>query len=144
MFLLRDRVSLKLLKKENPLLIGENDADSLRQIALKNTHTLPSHTTRLPSGWWPWLKRLQMRTGGPPCVVSQMFIHLSCLHPINFSCFCFVNRMLIVYYWETYVQRKCKIVILAGLLSIIKSALTESISTCIYPQFVPICIYLYV
>lgn len=40
MFLLRDHFSLKLLKKQNPLLIGKNYADSLRQIALKKqTHS---------------------------------------------------------------------------------------------------------
>ena len=128
MFLLRDHFSLRLLKKQNPLLIWKNYADSLRQIALKKTNTLPSHTPKLPGGSWPWLKRLQIRTGWSLCIINQMFIHLRCLYPVNFSCFSFVNQMFIVYYQNVYIDRKHKIVFLAGLLCIIKFECTEILS----------------
>ena len=75
-----------------------------------------------------WLKRLQIWTGWSLCIINQMFIHLRCLYPVNFSCFYFVNQMFIVYYRDVYVDRKHKRVFLAGLLCIIKFECTKILS----------------
>lgn len=73
-------------------------ADSSMQMAVEKLTLLPSHCVLCGPGWKiadPNRKRYRNI-----CTINQMFIYLRCLHPINFSCFHFVNQMFIVHYWE--------------------------------------------